>query len=63
MREVKGYRIQLQIGDNVVSVPAGELGLDWDNESWWTRRWTLDRKGILSNNIRPERIWNRNRFG
>ena len=33
MREVKGYRIQLQIGDNVVSVPAGELGLDWANES------------------------------
>lgn len=33
MQEVGGYNIRLLIGDNVVSVPASELGLTWANES------------------------------
>lgn len=47
MREVKGYRIQLQIGDNVVSVPAGELGLDWDNESVVDKALDFGQKGNI----------------
>ncbi|MGI6007752.1 MAG: VanW family protein [Ruminococcus sp.] len=33
MQETAGYHIQLQTGDSIVSVPAGELGLTWANES------------------------------
>lgn len=47
MREVKGYRIQLQIGDNVVSVPAGELGLDWANESVVDKALDFGQKGNI----------------
>ena len=47
MREVKGYRIQLQIGDNVVSVPAGELGLDWANESVVDNALDFGQKGNI----------------
>ena len=47
MREVKGYRIQLQIGDNVVSVPAGELGLDWANESVVDKAVDFGQKGNI----------------
>ncbi len=47
MRQVKGYRIQLQIGDNVVSVPAGELGLDWANESVVDKALDFGQKGNI----------------
>lgn len=32
MEEMKGYRIQMHIGDHIVSATAGELGLYWKNE-------------------------------
>lgn len=47
MREVEGYRIRLQIGDNVVSVPAGELGLDWANESVVDKALDFGQKGNI----------------
>ena len=32
MEDIKGYHIQMHIGDHIVSATAGELGLYWKNE-------------------------------
>ncbi|MGI6012595.1 MAG: VanW family protein [Ruminococcus sp.] len=47
MQEVKGYNIQLRIGDSVVSVPAGELGLKWANESVVDKALDFGQKGNI----------------